>query len=228
MSEFRRRLMAQVASDLNTLPAGCVRCEYLGSTGKQWIDTEKVVYADEDLSLDYYFTKDLTKNNVIMGWRYGGNYLNTSQCYVNYNFNVTGNQVKLWYGIGATPSDSGVNIPIGVRARLDISTKSNKIFIDGVAAGGIYDKTFTLAYDGKKGSVYNNYLFALNNRGVASTVASTRIYEYSLKDHTGNYTQHLIPILDPNGTPCFYDTVSKKFHYNKGADTFLYKIAENQ
>lgn len=226
MSEFRRRLMAQVASDLNTLPAGCVRCEYLESTGEQWIDTEKVVYADEDLSLDFYFPEGRTDNNCIMGWRYSGDFTNTSQCYLNYYYSSTEYQVKLWYGIGATSSTSGVNIPIGVRVRSDISTKSKKIFIDGVAAGGIYDKTFTRAYDGEKGSVYNNYLFTLNNRGAALMVASTRIYEYSLKDHTGNYTQHLIPILDSNGTPCFYDTVTKKFHYNKGTGTFLYKIAE--
>lgn len=224
MSEFRRRLMAQVASDHNALPAGCVRCEYLESTGTQWIDTEKVVYANEDLLLDYYF-QEVSGNNIIMGWRYEGAHNNTSQCYINYNGNYTNIPLSFYYGTPAA-IERCVSLPIGERAKVEISTKKKKILIDGVATDGNYDKTFTLAYDGEKGSVYNNYLFALNNIGVKAAMAKVRIYEYSLKDHKGNSTQHLIPILDSKGTPCFYDTVAKKFHYNKGTGTFLYKIAE--
>lgn len=224
MSEFRRRLMTQVASDPNALPAGCVRCEYIEATGTQWIDTDKVVYANEDLLLDYEL-QSMVGNQVIMGWRYEGIYTTTSQCYINYNVSITAPFMVLFFGTSADRSN-GVEIMSGVRVRLEVSTRSKKIFIDGVATDGKYDETFTLPYDGEKGSVFNNYLFALNNKGVASATSEVRIYEYSLKDHTGNYTQHLIPILDPNGTPCFYNTVSKKFHYNQGTDTFRFKIAE--
>lgn len=224
MSNIRRRLMSQVASDPNALPAGCVRLEYIEGTGTQWIDTEKVVYANEDLLLDYEL-QNMVGNQVIMGWRYKGIYSATSQCYVNYNVSITNPFTVLFFGTPAI-ENNGVEIMSGVRVRLEVSTRSKKIFIDGVATDGKYDETFTLPYDGEKGSVFNNYLFALNNKGVASATSKVRIYEYSLKDHNGNYTQHLIPILDSQNIPCMYDTVSKKFHYNKGTGQFLYKLAE--
>lgn len=225
MSEFRRRLMMQAESGPNALPAGCVRCEYLESTYKEWIDTEKVVYADEDLELVYCFAYEGNANNVIMGWRYDGNFANTSQCYVNCSGGATAYRPVLFYGTGASYQNC-LYLPIDVKSKLVISTLERKIFVDGVEQDGLHDKTFTLAYDGEKGSVFNNYLFALNNKGVVAAFSYVRIYEYSLKDHKGNFTQHLIPILDFDGNPCFYDTVAKKFHYNKGNGQFLYKILE--
>ena len=41
----------------------------------------------------------------------------------------------------------------------------------------------------------------------------------------GAYTLNLIPALDRNGTPCMYDTVSKKTFYNAGTGKFLYELA---
>lgn len=225
MSEFRRRLMMQKRDDQEALPVGCVRCEYLESTGTQWIDTEKVVYADEDLVLVYYFPYKKLVNSVFMGWRYKGSFIDTSQCYLNFN-TAFSYKIMLFYGISADITTNVISIQTDVKSKLVISTLERKIFVDGVEQDGIYDKTFTLAYDGEKGSVFNNYLFALNNKGVASVLSSVRIYEYSLKDHKGNYTQHLIPILDKDGTACMYDTVRKKYHYNKGTKEFLYKILE--
>ena len=218
--------MMQAESDPIALPAGCVRCEYLESTGTQWIDTEKVVYADEDLVLVCYFPSNATGNNVIMGWRHEGTFSDTSQCYINFSGISTVNELRLFYGIGATTAKDCISLPIGVKSKLAISTLERKIFVDDIQQDGLYDKTFTLAYDGEKGSVFNNYLFALNNKGGVAAYSYVRIYEYLLKDHKGNFTQHLIPILDFNGTPCYYDTVAKKFHYNKGTGQFLYKILE--
>ena len=39
-----------------------------------------------------------------------------------------------------------------------------------------------------------------------------------------NKTLHLLPILDTNGVACMYDTVAKKYHYNKGTGDFLYEL----
>ena len=36
--------------------------------------------------------------------------------------------------------------------------------------------------------------------------------------------QNLIPCLDDNDVPCFYDSVNKQTHYNRGSGDFLYEL----
>ena len=42
------------------------------------------------------------------------------------------------------------------------------------------------------------------------------VYYHSFKDANGTVIQDLRPCVDPNGTVCFYDMVSKKYFYNQG------------
>lgn len=224
MSEFRRRLMMQVASDPNALPVGCVRLEYIEGTGTQYIDTEKVVYANEDIYMDFQIVTYLT-NIVPYGWRWKGFHQNHYQCYLNSYLNAN---ISLMYG---QSSAAPLMYPAAnkyTRNTIFISPNKKVVALNGIVQTTNYDKSFQSAYDGSRGSVYPPAIMNINILGSIpnTTYAPMRLYEYSLTDSEGNYTQHLIPILDPNGIPCMYDTVAKKFHYNKGADTFLYKIAE--
>lgn len=36
--------------------------------------------------------------------------------------------------------------------------------------------------------------------------------------------QNLIPCLDDNDVPCFYDRVDKQTYYNRGTGTFEYEL----
>ena len=49
-----------------------------------------------------------------------------------------------------------------------------------------------------------------------------RLYGFSIKNAKAEFMMNLLPCLDKNGTPCMYDTVSKKPFYNQGTGEFLY------
>ena len=50
-----------------------------------------------------------------------------------------------------------------------------------------------------------------------------RLYRFSIKNANEELIMNLLPYLDTNGTPCMYDTVSRKTFYNAGTGEFLYK-----
>lgn len=203
MSEFRRRLLMQQESDPNAiLPAGCVRCEYLESTGTQWIDTEYTPTRGDELKIDRYKVVKKTLNPTIFGAGY-----ETPQ------FVVVQTETTLYiryFTDSGTPVD-GIS---DLQQHSLLIKKNGDTYVDGqfcTTSIPLYnDVNTTLA------------LFNRGNRtakiiGYIGTVTITR-------DNVR--VVHLIPCLDANATPCYYDVVNKKFHYNKGTGEFLYKILE--
>lgn len=223
MSEFRRRLMMQVASDPNALPAGCIRLEYIEGTGTQYIDTGKVVYADEDINIDFEFTNG-SGTYVIAGWRWQGAASDPYGFLIN---KVPNAKMQIYYGVH-TSNNRGIVLEDNSCNNVVISPNNKKIIVNGTVASGNYDTTFTNAYNGDKGSKYHCAIFTANMAGafLTNTVTPMKLYGYSIINSKGEYIQNLVPILDSNGTPCLYDIVKRRFHYNKGTGTFLYKIAE--
>lgn len=213
MSEFRRRLLIQSGSDPNALPAGCVRCEYLESNGGSWIDTERKVRQGDDIYVRFEL---FSTNGIIYGWRNGADAQTSAQCYIDF--------YGLAYGI---PARDRVPTPIslGIGSFLISPSKGVVIVKDTTLANLYYDTSFSLAYRYGE-SIHSPYLFTLSygQEQVTSSV-KCRIYEYYTSNTLG-YTQRILPILDQEGVPCMYDTINKKFHYNKGTGQFLYKILE--
>lgn len=202
MSEFRRRLMAQVASDPNALPAGCVRCEYLESTGSQWIDTGYTPTRGDELEIDRYKVVVDTLNPTIFGAGDGGS-----------QFVVVHQSTILFLRYFAVAAEWVSNIP---------NTQQHSLFVK--KNGDVY-------VDGKYSATSNalssnvNTTLAIFNRGnrAASIVGYIGTVTITRDDVR---MVHLIPCLDTNATPCYYDVVNKKFHYNKGTGEFIYKILE--
>ena len=226
MSEFRRRLMMNVPEYGDNIPRGCVPLLYIEGTGTQWIDTEHIVMPYEDIFLDFQYPvaiKDAAY--YLFGWRWDGTADDSYHCVCERYFNYA---LNLCYGIPVKRNGGSLinHTNTTIRNYYKISPNEKKVLISGKVQS-IYDKTFTNAYNRDKGSVYPCYIFTVNNKGTETTnKAPMRLYEYSLTDANGNYTQRLIPILDKNGVACMYDTVRKKYHYNKGTGEFLYKILE--
>ena len=214
MSEFRRRLIAQVASDSDALPAGCVRCEYLENNGTQWIDTGRRVKKSENIYIDAEFSS-YNYGAYNFGW-INGDDADRRLCIQQYS-------TASWLYVGCDPTFSGDNLIFKTRFAIQINNTSKTVYINDKKGFKKYD--FDKPFDDGVAPC-SAFLFSCNNNGSVTSTGSAKIYEYALINEDGNYTQHLIPILDPNGTPCFYDTVSKKFHYNQGTGTFLYKITE--
>lgn len=72
---------------------------------------------------------------------------------------------------------------------------------------------------------YPIYLFTLNDRNFQTigNYDGMKLYDWKYY-RNGVLAQHLIPVLDRNGTPCMYDEVSKTFFYNQGSGSFSYGL----
>lgn len=73
---------------------------------------------------------------------------------------------------------------------------------------------------------YNLFLFTLNSNGnnIANALNGTKIYYSKIWNSKNNeLLQDLMPCLDSNNVPCFYDKVTTQLFYNQGTGDFNYK-----
>lgn len=224
MSEFRRRLMMQVESDPNAIPAGCVRCKYLESyvdannSNGQYIDTEKKLSKEEIFGYKVSFLIPPTTGaeKGVNGWEKGGV---INGCYLrvypNYFQIGCGNAYQGRFNFGSVDDTFDIEFnPVTKEVSVNKSVLPYSFYIKDI-------------YIDNGNAFYKFYLFTANANGSPWSGASMRVYDYWVKDKDGNYTQYLVPILDENGKPCMYDTVNKKYHYNKRtnrAEDFRYEI----
>jgi len=192
------------------LPSGYTECEYIESTGTQWIDTG-IKGGLDTLGVE---TKVYVKN--------------TAQYYVLGNFNQTGQ-----CGLMLRPSDTTMlafNCFVGnvsnttiigtINTEIEFSNKNGDIIANGEVKGTIPSGTAKLK---------NSNLFIYGTSISTKFDASGRIYYLKVYSDLTQTTliQNLIPCLDNTGTPCMYDTVSKTTFYNQGTGTFGFKIKAN-
>ena len=75
----------------------------------------------------------------------------------------------------------------------------------------------------------NLYLFARNNKGIASgtvvgeAFSNRKLYYMKIWDDNNNLVRDFIPVLDKENVPCLYDKVEGKYYYNQGTGEFLYE-----
>ena len=67
------------------------------------------------------------------------------------------------------------------------------------------------------GYTSNFYIFATN---ISSNNAKYRAFYIAVK-YDGELVQNFIPVLDPTGAPCMYDTVTRQPFYNSGTGAFI-------
>jgi hypothetical protein len=207
MSEFRRKLLMQVENNEEVLPAGCVRCEYLESTGLQYIDSEYIPNLKTRTRVEAQFT-----NNMTGVW--GGFTSGTAYDIAGYDYSK-----GRWFMRAFCPGASNkTNWTFDTEWHIfETDAANTTVAIDG----DVEARTRQGAYIGYRVKIF---LFARNLQGTGielyshSRLKSVCIWEDDV------LMCDFLPILDPNGTPCLYDTVVKKFHYNKGTGQFLYKI----
>lgn len=184
------------------LPSGYKRCEYLESTGTQWIDTGIVpVYGDEvnmivqrmviDASLFYAGQKN---NFCIL--------CNNTDCYTKY------------FQKDYTSAISFSNDYFGVDGLYhNVIFNYAGVAIDGLNVCGITDHKSTV----------NTNLILFRTY---SQFGKIRMKSFKLI-RSGENMLNLIPALDQSGRPCMYDTVTKQPFYNLGTGEFLYEISSS-
>lgn len=197
-----------------SLPEGYTRCEYLESTGTQWIDTL------------YYPCWDSVINTEAC-------FLNSDNNYALYASVEDKNEESGWdeaylilqYALGNTGRVShGKHSKIDIIPNLfKIGTKQvfnaskDGIFVDGQKRDNALEPSIYR-------NVYSLYLFARNYLGTTELPAVARIWSFKVSEK-GIIKREFIPALNPAGKPCMFDLVSRTPFYNKsttGPD-FLYK-----
>ena len=202
MSEFRRRLMMQQGSDPDALPVGCVRCEYLESTGIQGIDTEYYPQIGDEIlinNVQFYgseqralFSSGIGDYQLIL---------------------LTQGSTGYYYKYFSTGAAAVVRVDNHNIHNIKIN-RFGQIYINDELITGNNPVSET-----------DTQLFLLKRANNSSYFNGT-IGEFVVSKN-GKDVLHLLPILDAKGTPCMYDIVSKKFYYNKGTGVFGYKIMNN-
>ena len=179
------------------LPAGYHLCNYLESTGTQTINTGLTpVYGDE-INVIAYRTSNAN-----------------SMFYASGTLTVTSGPNELYCRYFTSANKDAARIPL---KNFPDDAKYHHIMIsqDGFYADG----NFVRELPGERAEAGTMIIF----RGT-SNYGKLRIKRFYIT-RDGAYTLNLIPALDRNGTPCMYDTVSKKTFYNAGTGKFLYELA---
>ena len=179
------------------LPAGYHLCNYLESTGTQTINTGLTpVYGDE-INVIAYRTSNAN-----------------SMFYASGTLTVTSAPNELYCRYFTSTNNDAASIPL---KNFPADAQYHHIMIsrDGFYADG----NFVKELPGERAKASTMIIF----RGT-STLGKIRIKRFYIT-RDGAYTLNLIPALDRNGTPCMYDTVSKKTFYNERTSDFLYELA---
>lgn len=190
----------------NRLPAGYTQVEYLESSRTQWIDTginpENANTKQVDIETNFaILTPTSDQYTGIFGAavpRFGFYARNNNMCFGYYA--AFDNVHEIEYG-------KKYNLKYNV-------TKSNQsATLDGVnvwtaTRGELLQNTYTIG------------LFC-RNYSTPQWRNNARIYDLTIAID-GTLVRNFIPALDPTGTPCMYDLVTKTPFYNQGTGTFSY------
>ena len=174
------------------LPKGYTKCEYIESTGTQYIDTGiNQARFEHDIQFSDTTNRDLMGNSASGGQYWGANTAKTL-----YEF-------------------SGANISLNPTIRRivvynNIDSKAISLSAEGITH--INARTYA--------SIPTTYfLLRCNN---SAYYCHAKIYSLKAYDESDNLIADYIPALDPSGRPCMYDTISKQPKYNNGTGEFLY------
>ena len=188
--------------------------EYIESTGTQYIDTGFMPNQNSGMEIDVY---SIRSNDPNFAGVFDGTYFwgcNANSGVSTTNFIVSnGSASNYWRAQGIFGGGTGrYQITID-KANMSIKASNGQIY------------TRTSAQSAFQITGYDLWLFADNR--ARPQLSSTRIYGCKLYDND-TLVRDFIPVLDPNGTPCMYDNVSKTFFYNAGTGNFIAGPVINQ
>ncbi len=187
--------------------------EYLESTGTQYIDTGVKISPTMGVFVDFQYSSLVNDHQALFGYidsRSSGKYF----CFYK-------DSAANHYMINCTPN-SGIDT--GVVADLDRHTLkfniTNKVI--QIDDGNTYQTTLgsapTRTADRTCPIFGRLYIDAQNASWEIG--AFIRIYKFQIYNN-GTLYKNFIPVLDNNGVPCMYETLSNTFFYNAGTGDFI-------
>lgn len=197
-----------------TLPSDYKECEYLESSGTQWIDTE------------YALKTDIAKLDI--------QFMNIAN---NSNKNLCSSSANNTKSFGLYQAASSTITPYNGKA-MDASTIPATGAIVNVTLETLgINKTSTAVINGtsqsrnQTTSIISNVSFGLFTKNdstksyITERMVSARIYYCKLWDNNV-LVRDFVPCLDNNGVPCMFDKVTNQSFYNNGTGQFTYQLKE--
>ena len=178
------------------------RLQYLESTGTQYINTGVL--------------PDFANGDSIAIRFYSAAYTGAAPCVFGSRESGVRNGVYCLAGSGLTAADSEGYSSVA----LQLSAGDHTLSVSDTAV--VYDGTSN-AMPRHVTSGLPMFLFALNNYGTGTygIYNGMRLYDWKYY-RAGTLAQHLIPVMDKNGVPCLFDTVTRTMKRNAGTGTFNY------
>lgn len=209
----------RLGSDYNPidekLPSGYTKIEFLESTGTQYIKTE----------ID---PRHLSYKIVFDGFNGSGSGLQLFgvEKYTTPNY--------YWYGTITQNNNNGIGFktivpaegegnfinsapdnPIGSRGISEVNFNENYVYIKGALEE---NKKTCGDYTERILATHTSCGLFANQNGVNKCKA--RVYSLQGNYH-GIEAMNFIPVIDPDGKPCMYDSVRKRTFYKAGGDEFI-------
>jgi len=186
--------------------------EYLQNTvgGGQYIDTGFTPNQDTRVIATYMGPTSATGR----GAAFGSRQTSTSRTF-DFMFS-SADDMRFDYGNYST-GHTGPAAIYGQKVTVDINKNHCDVYNESGAK--VWDVSLSYSTFQTPG---NLFLFGLNNGGsfAVSSDASFRFYSFKIYDD-GTLIRDFIPVLDPNGVACMYDTVSGEYFYNAGTGDFV-------
>lgn len=181
------------------LPEGYTAVDYLQSSGSQYIDTGYKYGADSGFELT---VDGSSSNGTVIGAE-----------------DSKGKLAVVFIGTlhmarknSASMSTYDLNYPI------KIVNKGSQFIV----SDAIHHRTVTVDDSGFVGPDLTIYLYARHlTSGAQIASSTTKIYSCRFLEN-GSVVANLRPCLDPDGVPCFYDTVRQQKYANAGEGSFTW------
>ena len=199
----RRRFMGQLQDSRYT------ELEYIEATGTQYIDTEYICSENTKIEIDFSISAYSIYHSL-----FGAAGNRTTKRFVG---QVLKNVMLITY-IGTAYKNPKFEFEIGQRYVLVQSKQM--VSLNGTDLG-----SWSGSMSFTKDTDTSLFLMAINdksnNTGVFGYKFKGRIYGFKIYEND-ILAMDLIPVLDSNKVPCFYDKISNELLYNKGTGEFLY------
>lgn len=189
---------------------------YIESTGTQYIDTNFSASSTDTAEIEFELTDTTqTLSNYLTG---SYHFVSGTATIISASSLYRGDGIRYAaWGSRRTQSETlTVSTPDLNKHTIKDDRTNMTIYFDGTSAG-TYTHNFSDDYI---------YLFAARSESGTTIDPSgkikARIYSFKVTDSNNQKLIELVPVLDGNGVPCMWDTVSQTFFYNQGTGDFLY------
>ena len=197
------------------LPSGYTECQYIESSGTQYIDTRYIIGVYSGIYINFIgVSVSARADNFPFGTR------SASGGDTRWWLNVKTPNINIEYGYGQFYHTS-LLFQLGTPYQLAFIYKNDYVVLtQGTQEFRI--KKYPI-------SVFTNmntlWVFGCNASGLQDAKLCMKLYECIVSEGEDD-VMNFIPALDKNGRPCLFDIVSRQTFYNNGSGEFGYETKD--